>query len=94
MPKALLDHVIILVPSSIIDSPPEWLTKHFTITQGGTHADGKTHNSLIVFQDGSYIELIAFVDGMLCYNSCFDDNSSSSTTYAAIQIPDHQKHAD
>jgi hypothetical protein len=36
--------------------------QNFTITPGGRHADGKTENKLICFQDGSYIELIAFID--------------------------------
>ncbi|RFU34266.1 hypothetical protein B7463_g2042, partial [Scytalidium lignicola] len=39
-----------------------WLTKNFYVTPGGVHADGKTANRLITFQDGSYLELIAFVD--------------------------------
>ncbi|KAK3060407.1 hypothetical protein LTS18_008599, partial [Coniosporium uncinatum] len=58
----LLDHTIILIPYAHLLHPPPWLTQHFTITPGGTHADGKTANSLILFKDGSYIELIAFVD--------------------------------
>lgn len=31
----------------------------FTVVPGGTHGDGRTHNALIAFADGSYIELIA-----------------------------------
>lgn len=31
----------------------------FTVVPGGTHGDGRTHNALIAFRDGSYIELIA-----------------------------------
>lgn len=31
----------------------------FTVVPGGTHGDGRTHNALIAFRDGAYIELIA-----------------------------------
>ncbi len=33
----------------------------FTVTPGGVHAGGESHNALIGFQDGSYLELIAFI---------------------------------
>src|SRR5271154_5029213 len=59
---ARLDHIIILVPYQDLLTPPAWLTKHFPLTPGGRHADGKTANKLILFSDGSYIELIAFID--------------------------------
>lgn len=34
----------------------------FTVVPGGEHAGGMTHNALIAFADGTYIELIAFID--------------------------------
>jgi len=34
----------------------------FVVTPGGEHADGLTRNALIPFKDGSYLELVAFVD--------------------------------
>lgn len=37
---------------------------HFTITRGGVHGDKKTQNNLIIFKDGSYLELIAFIDDL------------------------------
>jgi len=57
-----LDHIIILVPYEELSHPPQWLTQNFTITPGGRHADGKTENRLICLRDGSYIELIAFIN--------------------------------
>ncbi|GME38374.1 hypothetical protein GTA08_BOTSDO10228 [Neofusicoccum parvum] len=57
-----LDHFIVLLPHRDILDPPSWITRHFTLSPGGRHADGKTENKLIVFQDGTYIELIAFID--------------------------------
>jgi hypothetical protein len=62
MAPVYLDHIVILLPHKDVIIPPKWLTDHFTITPGGIHAGGQTENKLIIFQDGSYIELIAFVD--------------------------------
>ncbi|OCL03243.1 hypothetical protein AOQ84DRAFT_392409, partial [Glonium stellatum] len=62
MPPPQLDHIVILLPHADLLNPPAWLTKHFTISPGGRHADNRTENKLILFQDGSYIELIAFID--------------------------------
>lgn len=57
----MLDHIVILVSHQAL------LTLHstlhsLTITTGGRHADGLTWNRLILFEDGVYIELIAFYD--------------------------------
>lgn len=40
----------------------EWRGHGFTVTPGGEHSGGLTHNALIGFTDGSYLELIAFHD--------------------------------
>ena len=32
----------------------------FSVTPGGTHADGQTANALVVFADGTYLELLHF----------------------------------
>jgi hypothetical protein len=61
-PHLSLDHIIILVPYATLQTPPHWITSNFTFTPGGRHADGKTENRLICFQDGSYLELIAFIN--------------------------------
>ncbi|KAK8043876.1 hypothetical protein PG994_012714 [Apiospora phragmitis] len=58
----LLDHIVILVPHAFLASPPSWLAKAFMLHPGGKHADGVTENVLVFFADGSYLELIAFVD--------------------------------
>jgi len=54
-----LDHLVILVGDlerTIVD----YEALGFNVQRGGTHADGATHNALIGFADGSYLELIAF----------------------------------
>ena len=61
-PKAQIDHIVLLLSYADLQSPPPWITNHFTVTPGGVHADGRTENKLIVFQDGTYIELIAFIN--------------------------------
>lgn len=60
--EALLDHIVVLLPHHDLLHLPTWITANFKVTSGGLHADGKTENNLILFRDGSYIELIAFVD--------------------------------
>ncbi|KIW02752.1 uncharacterized protein PV09_05823 [Verruconis gallopava] len=57
-----LDHIIILLPAEILDSPPKVFTDAFTILPGGAHADGKTYNKLVILQSGVYLEFIAFIE--------------------------------
>ncbi|KAK8087613.1 hypothetical protein PG997_002574 [Apiospora hydei] len=61
-PTPLLDHIVILVPHAFLASPPAWFAEAFTLYPGGKHADGVTENVLVFFADGSYLELIAFVE--------------------------------
>jgi catechol 2,3-dioxygenase-like lactoylglutathione lyase family enzyme len=56
-----LDHLVILV-RDLAQAVNDYAALGFTVTPGGTHADGLTHNALIVFADGTYLELIAFLD--------------------------------
>lgn len=52
------DHAIIAVndlETTIVD----YTAMGFTVIPGGEHASGTTHNALICFQDGAYIELLA-----------------------------------
>jgi catechol 2,3-dioxygenase-like lactoylglutathione lyase family enzyme len=55
-----LDHLVILVPD-LATAITDYTSLGFTVVPGGTHADGATHNALVVFADGSYLELIAFL---------------------------------
>ncbi|OJK04265.1 hypothetical protein ASPACDRAFT_1895563 [Aspergillus aculeatus ATCC 16872] len=61
-PQPHLDHIVLLVSHSTLESLPSRLTETFHLAPGGTHADGLTTNKLILLQDGVYLELIAFVD--------------------------------
>jgi len=54
-----LDHVVILI-DDLDRSTTDYTALGFTVTPGGEHTGGATHNALIVFSDDSYLELIAF----------------------------------
>lgn len=57
MPSSI-DHLVII--SDELDTAMTNARKAgFTVVPGGTHGDGNTHNALIGFADGAYIELIA-----------------------------------
>jgi catechol 2,3-dioxygenase-like lactoylglutathione lyase family enzyme len=54
-----IDHVVILV-NDLAATVADYTTLGFTVTPGGEHTDGATHNALVVFSDDTYLELIAF----------------------------------
>ena len=56
-----LDHLVILVRDLDL-AAADYERLGFVVTHGGEHADGLTRNALIPFKDGSYLELVAFVD--------------------------------
>ena len=56
-----LDHLVILV-RDLDRAIRGYEALGFAVTPGGEHADGLTRNALIPFKDGSYLELVAFVD--------------------------------
>ena len=56
-----LDHLVILVRDLELASA-DYERLGFTVTPGGEHADGLTRNALVPFQDGTYLELVSFLD--------------------------------
>lgn len=54
-----IDHVVIAV-RDLAQAVADYERAGFTVTLGGEHAGGATHNALISFADGAYLELIAF----------------------------------
>src|SRR5437764_9838990 len=54
-----LDHIVILV-GDLSTASADYSALGFRVTPGGEHADGRSHNALIPFADGSYLELISF----------------------------------
>jgi hypothetical protein len=55
------DHAIIGV-SDLGAATANFQALGFSAFYGGKHADGKTHNALVVFADGGYLELLAPVN--------------------------------
>lgn len=55
------DHAIILV-NDLEQASAAYREAGFNVIYGGQHAGGKTHNALIVFRDGTYLELLAPTD--------------------------------
>lgn len=54
-----LDHIVLVVldlDTAVVDHR----RRGFTVTPGGEHAGGLSHNALVGFADGSYLELFAF----------------------------------
>ena len=56
-----LDHVVLVV-LDLDTAVADHRARGFTVTPGGIHTGGLTHNALVGFADGSYLELIAFGD--------------------------------
>jgi catechol 2,3-dioxygenase-like lactoylglutathione lyase family enzyme len=54
-----IDHVVIAV-RDLARASADYARLGFTVTPGGEHTGGATHNALVSFADGSYLELIAF----------------------------------
>lgn len=54
-----IDHVVALV-RDLASAVADYETLGFTVIPGGEHVGGATHNALVSFADGTYIELIAF----------------------------------
>jgi catechol 2,3-dioxygenase-like lactoylglutathione lyase family enzyme len=55
-----IDHLVIVVPD-LDAAMASYRDLEFTVVPGGRHPIG-THNALIAFADGSYLELIAFFE--------------------------------
>jgi len=53
-----VDHIVIIV-HDLEQAIEDYRALGFVTHYGGEHADGKTHNALIVFRDGTYLELLA-----------------------------------
>lgn len=56
-----IDHIIIAA-RDLATASDNYQKAGFTVTPGGEHVGGATHNALVSFGDGAYFELIAFKD--------------------------------
>jgi Glyoxalase-like domain len=69
------DHAIICV-FDLEQAMEDFRALGFNPIIGGQHAGGKTHNALIVFRDGTYLELLAPTSPALLENLDSEDRSS------------------
>jgi hypothetical protein len=53
-----IDHLLIAV-HDLTTAVENFTTAGFTVYPGGVHASGATHNALVIFADGTYLELLA-----------------------------------
>lgn len=56
-----VDHLVIVV-RELEAAIEAYRALGFSVQPGGVHGDGASHNALIGFADGSYLELFAFLD--------------------------------
>jgi catechol 2,3-dioxygenase-like lactoylglutathione lyase family enzyme len=56
-----IDHVVIVV-HDLDRASADFAAMGFTVVRGGEHTGGVTHNALVAFEDGAYLELVAFLD--------------------------------
>ncbi|KAF5599459.1 hypothetical protein FPANT_3436 [Fusarium pseudoanthophilum] len=64
MSLPILDHFAILVSYQTLQTVTHSLKDSLLVIDGGAHADGLTVNKLIHLADGTYLEFIAFVEGV------------------------------
>jgi catechol 2,3-dioxygenase-like lactoylglutathione lyase family enzyme len=55
-----IDHIVILV-NDLEQAIADYTALGFSVVRGGEHPGGATHNALVAFADGAYLELIAFL---------------------------------
>lgn len=56
-----IDHIVIAV-RDLAQAAADYAEAGFTVTPGGEHTGGATHNALVSFADGAYFELLAFAE--------------------------------
>ncbi|MDW3648536.1 MAG: VOC family protein [Bacteroidia bacterium] len=59
-PIILPIHHIVLGVKNLSEAVAEFEAQGFTLSEGGQHQGGFSHNALIHFEDGSFLELFAF----------------------------------
>lgn len=82
-----IDHVVIFV-QDLNGAMDDFRALGFTVNYGGQHADAITENGLVIFGDGTYLELIALVEGRAYEDATFKglllENGEGFTGYALL----------
>ncbi|RMZ76925.1 hypothetical protein DV737_g4623, partial [Chaetothyriales sp. CBS 132003] len=66
------DHIVLLLDSKDFETVPSWLSDNFSIIEGGTHKGGSSKNKLVVFGDGTYLELFTWISTPVEFNNWVD----------------------
>jgi catechol 2,3-dioxygenase-like lactoylglutathione lyase family enzyme len=83
-----IDHVVILV-NDLQQTITDYTDLGFTVVPGGEQADGRSHNALIAFEDGSYLELIAFKNGTVPEDHFFHRPGDPEGIVTYALLPDN-----
>ncbi|KAL3435564.1 hypothetical protein BDV09DRAFT_70133 [Aspergillus tetrazonus] len=59
--KVYIDHLLLQSSQEQFDYVPKWISDNFTVIDGGVHTGGWSRNKLIVFKDGTYLELYNWI---------------------------------
>ncbi|KAL4952170.1 hypothetical protein BDW69DRAFT_168339 [Aspergillus filifer] len=59
--QSYIDHRLLQFSNEQFDPLPPWITDNFTVIEGGVHTGGLSQNKLIVFRDGTYLELYNWI---------------------------------
>jgi len=80
-----IDHIVILV-RDLDAAVHDYTALGFNVVPGGVHADGRSRNALVAFDDGSYLELIAFKGNLVPEEHLFyrPNNPEGLVTYALL----------
>ncbi|KAL4802819.1 hypothetical protein BDV18DRAFT_146658 [Aspergillus unguis] len=62
MPQQVyIDHLLLQFNQEQFDPLPSWTSDNFTVIDGGVHTGGLSRNKLIIFRDGTYLELYNWI---------------------------------
>ncbi|KAL2852546.1 hypothetical protein BJY01DRAFT_208138 [Aspergillus pseudoustus] len=59
--QVYLDHLLLQFSQEQFETLPTWITDNFTVIDGGVHTGGISRNKLIIFHDGTYLELYNWI---------------------------------
>ncbi|KAL4779562.1 hypothetical protein BJX76DRAFT_75801 [Aspergillus varians] len=59
--QVYIDHLLLQFNQEQFETLPSWISDNFTVIDGGVHAGGLSRNKLIVFTDGTYLELYNWI---------------------------------
>ncbi|KAL4907382.1 hypothetical protein BDW74DRAFT_123756 [Aspergillus multicolor] len=59
--QVYIDHLLLQFSQEQFDPLPSWISDNFTVIEGGVHTGGLSRNKLIVFKDGTYLELYNWI---------------------------------